>query len=137
MTNDNNHDHAACVKLFTDTLARLNEINIGQMQAILDIAIAAADAANSVVPRSKSAEDFLEQVTKLIDELKAEADKRNGEMNADTTDNSKTSGFCEKIEQDINIAIQNGLANQQQLFVSGVAVLNEGAALILGSVNKS
>lgn len=67
---ENNHDDAACVKLFTETLERLSEININQTQAILDIAIAAADAANTIAPSNPDADTFVEKVTALVEDLK-------------------------------------------------------------------
>lgn len=130
---ENIHDDAACVKLFTDTLERLNEININQMQAILDIAIAAADAASSIDPENTDGSVFVEKVTALVENLKAKADSFDhtptSALNHDLS--RKAGAFCETVERDLNIAIENSLANQQQLYVTGAAVLAEGAQLVL------
>jgi hypothetical protein len=139
-TGESTHDHEACVKLLTDTLARLDEISESHMQGILDIAIAAADAANSIAPGSRDADEFIEKVTALVESFKTKAETAQGggdmgggggapEQSAGVTSDK----FCEMIERDINIAIENALTLQQQLNVSGIAVLNEGASLILNA----
>ena len=136
-TPDNSHDHEACVKLLTDTMARLNEISENHMQGILDIAIAAADAANSVAPGSIGGDEFIAKVTALVESIKSKAESvQGGEMSGGGTEHTSPAGsdkFCETIERDINIAIENGLSLQQQLNVTGVAVLTEGAGLILSA----
>jgi hypothetical protein len=132
---ENNHDDAACVKLFTDTLERLNEININQMQAILDIAIAAADAANSIAPSHTNADTFVEKVTALVEDLKAKADSfdKTPTPALDHDISPKVGAFCETVERDLNIAIENSLSSQQQLYITGQAVLAEGAQLVLSA----
>lgn len=131
---ENTHDHEACVKLLTETMARLNEIAEGQMQGILDIAIAAADAANSVTPGSMDADAFIEKVKALIDSMRSQADTTEGEMGGgampEHVSPAGADKFCEAIERQINMAIENGLSLQQQLNVTGVAVLSEGANLL-------
>jgi hypothetical protein len=134
LNGDNTHDDAACVKLFTETLARLNEIAEGQMQSILDIAIAAADAAGSINPANITEGDaFVAQVTALVEDLKAKADSfDNTPAPAVDHDISRKDGaFCETVERDLNVAILNSLNNQQQLYVMGASVLAKGAQLIL------
>lgn len=131
---ENIHDDAACVKLFTETLARLNEIAEGQMQSILDLAIAAADAAGSINPANITEGDvFVEKVTALVEDLKAKTDSFDKTptpaINHDIS--RKAGAFCEAVERDLNIAIENSLNNQQQLYVTGAAVLVQGAQLIL------
>jgi hypothetical protein len=147
-------------------MARLDEISESHMQGILDIAIAAADAANSVAPGITDADAFVEKVQGLIDNMRSKTESLGGEMIGGGTENTSAAGgemiggglentsaaggemiggglenissagsdkFCEAIERDINMAIENGLSLQQQLNVTGVAVLSEGAALILES----
>jgi hypothetical protein len=132
-SNQNTHDDAACVRLFTDTLERLNEININQMQSILDIAIAAADAANSINTANTAGSDFVEKVTALVEGLKEKADSFDNTPTPaiDHDPSDKVGAFCETVERDLNIAIENSLNNQQQLYVVGEAVLTEGAQLVL------
>lgn len=136
---ENTHDDADCVKLFTETLERLNEINISQMQAILDIAVAAADAASTIDPGNAAGGDFVDKVTKLVHELKAKADgdMGNGGDTPAHGDGGKGDKLCESVERAVNIAIENSLANQQQLYVTGAAVLAEGAQLVLSSVKNN
>lgn len=136
-TGENTHDHEACVKLFTDTMARLDEISERRMQSILDIAIAAADAAGSVAPSGAGAEEFVEKVTALIEDLKSGSAGLEGEMGGGgaprVASPANEDKFCETIERDINMAIENSLSLQQQLNVTGVAVLTQGAALVLNA----
>lgn len=133
------HDHEACVQLLTGTMARLDGISENHMQSILDIAIAAADAANSVAPGNTDADAFVEKVQGLIDGMRSKTETTEGDMGGGGGAPEESAGasgdkFCEMFERDINIAIENGLSLQQQLNVTGVAVLSEGAALILESV---
>jgi hypothetical protein len=103
------------------------------MQSILDIAIAAADAASSIDPASTAGSDFVEKVTALVEGLKSKADSfdRTPAPSIDHDISPKAGAFCEGVERDLNIAIGNSLNNQQQLYVVGEAVLTEGAQLVL------
>ena len=132
---ENTHDDAACVKLFTETLERLNEININQMQSILDIAIAAADAAGSINPANTDGSAFVEKVAALVEDLKAKADSfdKTPTPAIDHDISRKAGAFCETVERDLNIAIENSLNSQQQLYVTGAAVLSQGALLVLNA----
>lgn len=137
-TGENTHDHEACVKLLTETMARLNEISERHMQGILDIAIAAADAANSVAPGSIDGDEFIARVTALVESIKSKAETvTGGEMGGggspEQSSNATGDKFCEMIERDINIAIENGLSLQQQLNVTGEAVLVQGANIVLNA----
>lgn len=137
-TPNDSHDHEACVKLLTDTMARLDEISENHMQNILDIAIAAADAASSITRGSTDADAFVEKVQGLIDNMRSKTENTGGDMGGgggapEHSSHAAGDKFCAGVERDINIAIENGLSLQQQLNVTGVAVLSEGAALILES----
>lgn len=138
-TGDTTHTDADCLKLFTDTLARLNEINEAQAKGVLNIAIYGAEAARSVSGNSIDADVFIEKVTALIDKMKAES--KEGEMGggAATEHRGKHSGdvLCADVANNINIAMQNSLAAQQQLNVMGMSVLAEAAKLVLDSAGSS
>jgi hypothetical protein len=116
-------------------MARLNEISESHMQGILDIAIAAADAANSVAPGSIDGDEFIAKVTALVESIKSKAESvQGGEMSGGTPGSPAIGDkFCEMIERDINIAIENGLSLQQQLNITGAAVLTQGANLVLNA----
>lgn len=128
------HGDAACVKLFTDTMERLNEIAMGQMQAILDLAIAAADAANSIDPSDDQGAKFVEKVTEALDEMKTKIDSPAAPSHDPGEPTGAPAGddaFCRAVENDIAMAMANSLALQQQLNVIGTSVLVEGAKLVL------
>src|SRR5687768_6987669 len=112
-TSENSHDDAACVKLFADTLERLNDISAGQMLSILNIATAAADAAKTIEPSNADADAFLERVNTVIEGMKADSVDESAGAHSSSTGEAGT--FCEEIEKAINVAIYNALASQQRL----------------------
>lgn len=129
-------DNAACVKLFTDTMERLNEIAEQQMQSILDLAIAAADAANSIEPSSDDGAKFVEKTAAAIDQMKTKIEDSTPSMPAAGTGQPAASaedGFCRAVENDIAMALVNSVTFQQQLNVIGAAVLTEGAQLVMAA----
>lgn len=130
---ENTRDDAACIKLFTDLMVRLNEINVTQMQDILDIAIAAADAANSRQESPSDLTDFTEKITSLAEDLKNTASSLNAGI--DTGEHSKTgeSAICSIVANNINLAMQNALSAQQALNEMAISILGKGAGLILNN----
>lgn len=131
---ENMHGDAACVKLFTDTLERLNQIAEQQMQSILDLAIAAADAANSINPSDDQGAKFVEKTTAAIDQLKANNEAPAApthDAGEGSTSPATGDAFCRTVENDIAMAFANSLALQQQLNVIGTSVLVEGAKLVM------
>lgn len=131
-TGENTHNDAGCIKIFTDTLARLNEINEAQMKGVLNIAIYGAEAAKSVGGSSIDADAFIEKVKAIIEEMKADRNGSRGESPAHGGEHSGDT-LCADVTENINIAMQNSLAAQQQLNVMGMSVLGEAAKLILDS----
>jgi hypothetical protein len=121
-------------------MERLNEIAEGQMQSILDLAIAAADAANSINPSNDDGAKFVEKVTAVVDEMKEKIegptvpshDAGAGDPAAATAD-----PFCRAVENDIAMALVNSVTFQQQLNTIGAAVLTQGAQLVLTAGGES
>lgn len=134
-TSQNAHDDAACLRLFADTLERLNDIFSGQMLSILNIATAAADAAKTLEPASTDADAFLEKVKTVLADIKAESASvgEGGSAPGHGTLAGKGGTFCEEVEADINVAIEQALSSQQRLNVMGASVLAEGAQLVLNT----
>ena len=130
-TSQNAHDDAACVKLFADTLERLNDIFSGQMLSILNIATAAADAAKTLEPSSTDADVFLERVKTIVEGMKADAVGESA--GAHDASPGEAGTFCKEIEKAINIAVYNAVLSQQRLNVIAVSVLAEGAQLVLAA----
>jgi hypothetical protein len=128
-TSQNTHDDAACLRLFAETLERLNDVFSGQMLSILNIATAAADAAKTLEPASTDADAFLEKVKTILDDMKAES-AAVGESGSVThgSGEGKHGTFC--------VAILQALSSQQRLNVMGASVLAEGAQLVLNAGAK-
>ena len=86
-------------------------------------------------PGGTEGSEFVEKVTALVEDLKAKADSFDKTPTPAINHNisRKAGAFCETVERDLNIAIENSLANQQQLYVTGAAVLAEGAQLVLAA----
>lgn len=138
-TGETTHTDADCLKLFNDTLARLNEINEAQMKGILNIAVDGAQAAKSINHNNIDANEFIEKITAIIDKMKA--DSKEGEMGGGGAPEhgGKHTGdvLCADVANNINIAMQNSLAAQQQLNVMGISVLAEAAKLVLDSASPA
>lgn len=140
-TGENAHHDEACIKLFTDLMVRLNEINVTQMQDILDIAIAAADAANSMQESPSDLTGFTEKISALVDHLR----NNSASLGAiDTSghpsgehDRSGEGAICSIVADNINIAMQNALSAQQALNEMAISILGKGANLILSGANPA
>jgi hypothetical protein len=133
---ENTHDDAACVKMFTDLMARLNEINVIQMQDILDIAIAAADAANSVQESPVELGEFTEKITELAEGLKgglSSTEMAPSPHPAGTHNPTGESAICAIVAENINLAMQNAVSAQEALNQMAMSVLGKGANLVLNS----
>jgi hypothetical protein len=132
MENSENNNKE-CVELFCKTVAELNSISLKQMEGLLNIAVTAAEALNS--PGDKP------DVSKFIDELKnvaAEFSRNAKSQEEEIYKNVKNTlstdpkhSFCQAVEEKLIIALENSLNNQQQLNVTGDAILAKAASLLL------
>jgi hypothetical protein len=133
----------ACTTLFCTTLANLNAISEQYMKGLLNIAITAAEAAESLSSSEQEAgaekmantqEDVLSE---LAGQLKDAANKisQRGITPATVESESEaaTQIFCDKVEVNIIGAMQNSLANQQELNTLGQAILAQAAILVFSS----
>lgn len=135
---ENTHNDAECIKLFTDLMARLNELIAEQMQSILDIAIAAADAANSAQESPADLNDFTEKITALAEGLKG-ADFLETDASGHPAGKHNPAGedaICSIVANNINLGMQNFLSAQQSLNEMAISVLGKGANLVFTSAES-
>jgi hypothetical protein len=142
---------ANCTNLFLTTLANLNAITEQQMKGLLDMAITTAKLAHSLssvdspaTPDPAASGAFAE----LANQLQSAADNLGGDScdSADppnpmacqsTETQSSSEAFCVAVESNIIMAMQNSLAAQQQLNITGQAILTQSAALLLSLSGKA
>jgi hypothetical protein len=130
---DSENKNEECIKLFCDTLAELNAVSLKQMEGLLDIAVKAAQAADS----GSSADD----TARFVDELKItfqavkqtaqEQEAKISEQIKNDFSNESKQSFCETVEEKLTAALENSLSHQQQLNVLGEAILAKAATLLL------
>lgn len=132
MTNDE------CVEFFCETVAELNNISLKQLEGLLNIAVTAAKELNSG-GNAEETEQFVEKLKIVAEELGRNAQKQEKELFenlknslADVSEHS----FCQTVEQKLILALENSLANQQQLNVTGNAILAQTASLLLTPKTK-
>ncbi|HEY0427050.1 MAG TPA: hypothetical protein VGC76_04510 [Pyrinomonadaceae bacterium] len=132
MTNSDNKNEE-CIELFCKTVAELNSISLKQMEGLLNIAITAAESTNSS-GHTTDATSFISELKKTAEELSRNARNQADEIykNVKTALSAEPKhSFCEAVEQKLIIALENNLANQQQLNVTGDAILAKAASVIL------
>jgi len=151
-------DVSACARLFCVTLAQLNAISEQQIKALLEVAITTAEVVRSLAssePEAKLKNAALakgEEIAELGAKLTGAADKMSQSrsdsegVEAGTEESQQIGGqqktfaainaeaFCAQVEANINVAMQNSLACQQQMNVLGQAILAQAAALLFSVV---
>jgi hypothetical protein len=121
---------AECADFFVKTLKELNAVTHLQMRGILDLTIAGVEAAKSL--RSSTADQATAaKLGGLVDELKGTADKLSqGSPKEFSAGAPQSENFCAEVEANINIAMRNCLANQEQLNIIGAAALTQIITLL-------
>lgn len=127
-----------CVKFFCKTIAKLNKISLKQIEGLLDVAITAGKELNSD-SNSSEVEQFIDKLKIVVEELSQNAQKQEKEL-YENLKNSLTekpeNSFCQAVEQKLIVAFENSLANQQQLNITGNALLAQAASLLLTPKTK-
>lgn len=136
---DFDNKNEECIKMFCKTLAELNEISLKQMEGLLNIAVTAAGELKS--------ESNTADAEKFVNDLKTTAETigQNAKTREDDIDKNVKAGlsgepehsFCRTVEQKILLAMDNSLSLQQQLNVTGEAILSQAASLILSQDVKT
>lgn len=139
----NASDREACAELLVTTITNLNKTSEQQINGLLKIAITAAEAAHTLAASgtANSGDAGAAEIAKLAEELRRTAEKTaqsslNQSEEAGASDSTSAPSvasaetFCEKVEASLNLAIQNSVANQQQLNTLGQAILAQAAALL-------
>jgi hypothetical protein len=144
----------ACITRFHTTLANLNAVSEQQLRGLLDIAITTAKLAHSLSSSQESrastrttASMESNALAELADQLKSAAGRmkpsgldlgaesdaseegRNVALHkaASSTD---TESFWKRLEMSLNLAIENSVANQQELNELGQAILARAVTLL-------
>jgi hypothetical protein len=118
-----------CAELFAKTLEELNAVSQLQMQGILNIVISGLEAVKST---SSDNAGVVQPLSELIDDLK-NAMNSVGKVPVEPigAPDQTSDNFCAEVEANINLAMKNSLANQQQLNVIGAAALTKIINLLI------
>jgi hypothetical protein len=125
-------------EVFCQTMTQLNAVSLQQTQGLLDIAVRAAEKIHSINSSAATSKDELDG---FINQLKTAADNL-AQINQQTPENLSAQSapnpetFLEAVEQALGNAVHNSVNNQQQLNVTGAAILTSAAALLLASGEK-
>ncbi len=136
---------ALCAKLFCTTLVDLNAVAEQQMRGLLNLAVAAAEVANSLYSSKASAGSASErsnkELTDLASQIKSTADKISRTTGADVEGEqihpSGADTFCQTVDRGLSTAALNSVSLQQQLNVLGQAILAEAATLLFSVAGAS
>lgn len=130
---DSENKNEECIKLFCKTVAELNTISLRQTEGLLNIAVSAVKALNSN-DTANGAAQFTAELKAAAEEINQSARNREEEIykNIKSALSAEPEhSFCAAVEQKLIIALENSLANQQQLNVTGDAILAKAASLLL------
>ena len=118
-----------CAELFAKTLEELNAVSQLQTQGILNIVIAGLEAVKSTANDNAG---VTQAFSKLENELK---NAMNGvekiSLEPISAPAQPSDNFCAEVEANINLAMKNSLANQQQLNVIAAAALTKIINLLI------
>lgn len=136
------HELQECAKFFCNTLANLNKIYEEQIDGLAKIAILLAESAKSDGGNESSAKwkgDELEAVVKQLQNASdVLAQKHTGKQAEIKTDAQSASvnpdAFCNKVEAILINAMENSVSQQQQAYVTGLAILTAGVSKLFSDV---
>lgn len=131
-------ENAGCARLFCTTLADINAIGEQQMKGLLNLAVTAAEVANSLYSSQASTGGASaasnEEFAELASQIKSTADKigQAGEAAGDAGPGATPGAdtLCKSVEQNINLAMENGVAHQQALNELGQSILAQSVELL-------
>jgi len=136
--NDSDNKDEECIKLFCQTLAELNTISLKQIEGLLNVAITAAEANSK--GETSDAVKFIEELKATAEEISQKAKSQEEEIYQNvknTLSAEQNHSFCQTVEEKLIIALENSLANQQQLNVMGASILAKAASEILSPAAKN
>ena len=126
------------LRLFCKTVAELNAISLKQTEGLLNIAVTAVEALGSNASAG-GAEQFVSELRATAEEISRSARTKEEEVYKivkEAVAAESEEYFCAAVEEKLIIALENSLANQQQLNVTGNAILAQASALLLSSAGK-
>jgi hypothetical protein len=114
-----------CAELFAKTLEELNAVGLQQMQGILNVVVTGLEAAKSLgAPSGDPA--AADKLAGLVSDLKSAIDTASqNNQNTSSADAPKPDDFCAEVEANINLAMQNSVAFQQELNTISAAALGK------------
>ena len=128
-----------CLKLFCKTVAELNSISLKQTEGLLNVAVTAVEALDSNGSAANAAQ-LVAELQATVEEVSRNARTQEEELYKNIKEGLSAEpehSFCAAVEQKLIIALENSLANQQQLNVTGDALLAQAASLLLSSAGKT
>lgn len=135
---DSDNKNEECIKFFCKTLAELNTISLKQMEGLLNVAVTAAETnSNGEMP---DASKFIEELKATAEGISQKARTQEEEIYKNvknTLSAEQNHSFCQTVEEKLIIALENSLANQQQLNVIGASILAKAASMILSPAAKA
>lgn len=132
------HRNEECVKLFCKTVAELNAISLTQLEGLLKLAVTAVEAAGSKIA-ANGAQQFIDELKATAEEISRTAQLKEEELYKKVKEAVSAESeeyFCSAVEERLIIALENSLANQQQLNVTGNAILAQATLLLLSEAGK-
>jgi hypothetical protein len=127
------NDISTYAEIFSKAMSQLNAVAVQQTEGLLNIAASAAEKYHSL---NSSAQVNKDELDGFINQMKSAADNLS-QINQPTPENPSAQpqpnpeSFISTVEQALGNAIHNSVNNQQQLNVTGAAILTTAAALLL------
>lgn len=133
-----------CIEMFSSTMEKLNKLHQEQMNGLIRIVVTIAEtlrALSSSPPEGqlKHADGKTrDELGAFVDQLRSEAETTGeGQIGqaaktaAAEAEVAQSDNFCGKVEAAIVMAMENSVAQQQQMYVIAQAVLSLGAQKLL------
>ena len=120
-------------EVFCQILERLNSISLEHTRELLNLALTAAEKLHPVnqMDNPATAADrsgFVDRSKEAFENIRRDSQAALKNLSAPPDGNS----FSQMIGQAIRNAVENSVANQQQLNIIGAAILSNAASLLLG-----
>jgi hypothetical protein len=133
-----------CIAMFSSTMENLNKLHQEQMNGLINIVITIAETlrAFSLSPPEgqlkHAAGNTRDELGAFVDQLRGEAETaaesqmgQAAKTATPETEVAQSDNFCGKVEAAIVMAMENSVAQQQQMYIIAQAVLALGAQRLL------
>jgi hypothetical protein len=133
-----NPEDKECIELFCKTIAELNAVSLKQMEGYLNLAVTAVESLGSA-GGANDAKQFVAELKTTAEAIASKAQEKQAELFESLQESVSVkapASFCKTVEERLNTALENSLANQQQLNVTGNAILAQAASIVLSSAGE-